>query len=279
MSGFLKAVNPFLSRIPRELHEQYMTDFVTEIMETKTAETNITVTDDGVILIKYGIIVAFVRKAWTLQPSIRCSHLQDYMYKYDRSRKLGWQQYTQTTHAHTNTKLCTLLLRWKRKTTCIHQTMYWIIREYLFVYIFNSYYYSHTSSNWYRWGWVGYGRHCICRGLHFSWKINYIIITGFFIYQSTVLAIKRVEIVSDRMSHIVMRGCRWDLVMIVHAPTANINYDSKENIYEEFEQVFDHFPTYHMQIFLGCCKAKYGREDRFKPTAGNRHTVWIHQTL
>jgi hypothetical protein len=57
-------------------------------------------------LIKYGIIVAFVTKAWTLQPCIRCSHLQDYMCKYDRSRKLGWQKYTQTTHAHTQQKNC-----------------------------------------------------------------------------------------------------------------------------------------------------------------------------
>jgi hypothetical protein len=29
-----------------------------------------------------------------------------------------------------------------------------------------------------------------------------------FIHQSTVLAVKRVELVSDRMPHIVMRGCR-----------------------------------------------------------------------
>ena len=50
-------------------------------------------------------------------------------------------------------------------------------------------------------------------------------------HQSIVLAIKRVEIVSDRMSHRVMRGCRSDLVLIVHAPTANINYESKDNFY------------------------------------------------
>jgi hypothetical protein len=37
-------------------------------------------------------------------------------------------------------------------------------------------------------------------------------------------------------------------VLIVHAPTANINYDSKDNFYEKFEKVFDLFPTYHMQI-------------------------------
>jgi hypothetical protein len=48
------------------------------------------------------------------------------------------------------------------------------------------------------------------------------------------------------MSHIVMRGCRWDLGLIVHASNANINYDSKDNFYEELEQLFDHFPTCHM---------------------------------
>jgi hypothetical protein len=61
--------------------------------------------------------------------------------------------------------------------------------------------------------------------------------------------------------------------MIVHATTANINYDLKNNICEVFEQVFSHFPTYHMQILLGCCTGKYGKEDRFKPTAGNYHAV------
>jgi hypothetical protein len=100
-----------------------------------------------------------------------------------------------------------------------------------------------------------------------------------FIHQSAVLAIKGVELVSDRMSHIMTRGCRWDLVLIVHAPTADINYDSKDNVYEESEQVFDHFPMCHMQILLVCRKAKSGGEDTFKPTAGIYHIVWIHQTL
>jgi len=109
---------------------------------------------------------------------------------------------------------------------------------------------------------VSYGVHCMCSGLHFLYgKINYILKTEFFRHQSIVLAIKRVEIFSDRMAHRVMRGCRSDLVLTVHAPTANINYDSKDNFCEEFEQVFDHFPTYHIQILLGCCKAKFGRED------------------
>jgi len=65
-------------------------------------------------------------------------------------------------------------------------------------------------------------------------------------HQSIALEIKRVEIVSDRMSHRVIRGCREDLVLIVHAPTANTYYDPKDNFCEEFEQVFDQFPTYHI---------------------------------
>jgi len=49
--------------------------------------------------------------------------------------------------------------------------------------------------------------------------------------------------------------------------------------YEELEQVFDHFPTYYIQILLGCCKAKFWREATFKPSPGKYHIVCIHQTL
>jgi len=59
MSDTMKAVDPFFDRIPRELHEQYLTDVFTEVM--KMAEPNKT-TDDSVILVTYAIIVAFARK-------------------------------------------------------------------------------------------------------------------------------------------------------------------------------------------------------------------------
>jgi hypothetical protein len=61
MSDSLRAVNPFVDRIPRELHEQYMTDCLTELMETKMAERNKN-TEDGVITVKYELIVAFARR-------------------------------------------------------------------------------------------------------------------------------------------------------------------------------------------------------------------------
>jgi hypothetical protein len=60
MSDAMKSVSPFIDRIPRELHEQYMTDLVTEFMKmSETKKTN----GDVAITHKYGLIVAFARKS------------------------------------------------------------------------------------------------------------------------------------------------------------------------------------------------------------------------
>ena len=55
----------------------------------------------------------------------------------------------------------------------------------------------------------------------------------------------------------------------MHTPSEEKSDDSKDSFYEELEQVFYHFPKYHMKILLGDCNAKVGREDIFKPTVGN----------
>jgi len=55
----------------------------------------------------------------------------------------------------------------------------------------------------------------------------------------------------------------------VHAPSEEKSDGSKDNFYEELEQVFDHFPKYHMKILLEDLIAKVGRENSFKPTIGN----------
>jgi hypothetical protein len=47
---------------------------------------------------------------------------------------------------------------------------------------------------------------------------------------------------------------------------------TQRSFFEELEQVFDHFPKYHMKIFFGDFNAKLGREDIFKPTVGNEFT-------
>jgi hypothetical protein len=73
--------------------------------------------------------------------------------------------------------------------------------------------------------------------------------TGFFVHQRIASAVKRVEFVSDRASYIVLRG-RWCniIVLNVHAPREEKSDESKDSFYEELEQVFYHFPKYHMKI-------------------------------
>jgi len=94
--------------------------------------------------------------------------------------------------------------------------------------------------------------------------------TGFFVHQRLASAVKRVEFVSDKVSYIVLRG-RWCniIVLNVHAPSEEKSDESKDSFYEELEQVFDHFPKYHMKILLEDFNAKVGSEKIFKPTIGN----------
>jgi exonuclease III len=95
---------------------------------------------------------------------------------------------------------------------------------------------------------------------------------GFFMHKRIISAVKRVEFVRDRMSHIILRE-RWcDIIILnVHAPTVNKIDDIKDRFYDELEQVFD---KYHMKILLGDFNAKVGSEDIFKPTTGNES---LHQ--
>jgi hypothetical protein len=53
-----------------------------------------------------------------------------------------------------------------------------------------------------------------------------------------ISAVKRVEFVSDRESHIIVRG-RWChiIVLSVHAPTEDKTDDVKDIFYEEVESV------------------------------------------
>jgi hypothetical protein len=84
-------------------------------------------------------------------------------------------------------------------------------------------------------------------------------------HKRIISAVKRVEFVSDRMSHIILRGCWCHInVLNIHVPT-----EEKIDDVKELERVFDKFPKYHTLILLGDFNAKVGREDIFKPTIGN----------
>jgi hypothetical protein len=58
----------------------------------------------------------------------------------------------------------------------------------------------------------------------------------------------------------------------VHAISEEKNDDLKTVFYEELEQVFDHFPQYHMKVLLeDFNEKKMGRENVFKSTIGNEN--------
>jgi hypothetical protein len=53
----------------------------------------------------------------------------------------------------------------------------------------------------------------------------------------------------------------------VPAPSEEKSDDSKDSFYEVLEQVYNHFPAYHMKILS--FNAKLRRQDIFKPTSRN----------
>jgi hypothetical protein len=93
--------------------------------------------------------------------------------------------------------------------------------------------------------------------------------TGFFVHHRILSAVKRVEFISNRVSYIVLRGHWCNIIVFkMHATSEEKSDDSKDSFYKELEQVFDHFPKYHMKILLGYFKAKVGRENIFKLITG-----------
>ena len=60
----------------------------------------------------------------------------------------------------------------------------------------------------------------------------------------------------------------------MYAPGEDQSDDSKYSIYEELEQIFNHFPKYHTKIQLGDLNAKVGQENIFRQL-GMRVYVWI----
>jgi len=56
----------------------------------------------------------------------------------------------------------------------------------------------------------------------------------------------------------------------VHAPSEEKSNDSKDSFYEELEQVFYHFPKYHMKIISGYFNEKVGKKNIFVLTVGNQ---------
>jgi hypothetical protein len=85
--------------------------------------------------------------------------------------------------------------------------------------------------------------------------------TGFFVRKRNVSAVRLVEFISYRMSHVKLRG-RWCSVIVLneHAPYEDKSGDVKDSFYEELRLVFDQCPRYDLNILLGDFNAKVGRE-------------------
>jgi len=81
----------------------------------------------------------------------------------------------------------------------------------------------------------------------------------FFVHHRIVSEFERVEFVSVRVSYIMLGG-RWcNIVLNVHAPSEDKSGHAKDSLCEELEQVFYHFPKYHLEILLGFFNTKVGR--------------------
>ncbi|PNF26004.1 hypothetical protein B7P43_G06381, partial [Cryptotermes secundus] len=98
--------------------------------------------------------------------------------------------------------------------------------------------------------------------------------TGFLVHKRIISEVKRVEIISDRMSYIILKGRWWRhqrcdiIVPNIHAPTEDKIDDIKDRFYKELKRAFDKFPKHHMKILLNF-NAKVGREDILKPPIAN----------
>jgi hypothetical protein len=67
-----------------------------------------------------------------------------------------------------------------------------------------------------------------------------------FVHQRRLSRVKRVQCISDRMSHVVLRG-RWcnNIVLNTQAPTQDKSDGSGDSFNEQLEQVFDYFLHCH----------------------------------
>jgi hypothetical protein len=93
--------------------------------------------------------------------------------------------------------------------------------------------------------------------------------TGLFVYKRTVSAARRVEFISDRMSYIILRGRRCNIIVLnVHAPCEDKGDDVKDSFYEDLGRVFDQFPGYDMKILSSDFNANVGRKNILELTIG-----------
>ena len=74
----------------------------------------------------------------------------------------------------------------------------------------------------------------------------------------------------------IYAGCWCNIIVLnVHAPSKKKSDDSKGSFYEDLQQVFDHFPKYHMKTLLGDFNAKVGKRISSNLQLGTRVYIRI----
>ena len=95
---------------------------------------------------------------------------------------------------------------------------------------------------------MGQRRQCKNSGIRFFWwkmKQNRPLGSGFFVHHRIIPAAKRVEFVTNRMSYIILRAKRCNIIVVnVHAPSEEKCDESKDSCCEELEQVFFFFLSF-----------------------------------
>jgi hypothetical protein len=94
---------------------------------------------------------------------------------------------------------------------------------------------------------------------------------SFFVHKRIILAVKKAELLSDRMSYIILRG-RWSHINVlnVHAPRENkISNVKKKSFYQELRCAFDNFLRSKFKILLRDFTIIIGKENIFRWTIGN----------
>jgi hypothetical protein len=99
---------------------------------------------------------------------------------------------------------------------------------------------------------------------------NHEIGTGSFEHKGIISAVKRADIISDRILHIILRGHWYHIILLnAHSITYGKIDDVKNSFYEDMEYMFKEFLEYHMKILLDF-SAKVGRKGIFRITIGNQ---------
>jgi exonuclease III len=89
--------------------------------------------------------------------------------------------------------------------------------------------------------------------------------TGFFVPKRIILAVRRVEYISDRMTYIILRCCLCSMIVLhMQATCEGKSDDVKATFYEELGHVFDQFSGYDVKILLSDFNVKVGRENIFR---------------